>query len=68
MKAQYWTYDAMWDGLRELEQRYPDFMTVEVIGQSRDRVVGREHAGCEGVLRVKANAHLIDRKGFDNRQ
>jgi murein tripeptide amidase MpaA len=42
MKAQYWTYDAMWDGLRELEQRYPDFMTVEVIGQSRE---GRNMAG-----------------------
>lgn len=42
MKTQYWTYQQMWETLRELQRTYPDFMTVEVIGQSRQ---GRDMPG-----------------------
>ncbi len=42
MSAQYWTYQAMWDELHRLAEQYPDLMTLEVIGQSRQ---GRDMAG-----------------------
>lgn len=42
MTAKYWTYQEMWDALRAMEQEFPDFITVEVIGQSRE---GRDMAG-----------------------
>ncbi len=42
MKAQYWTYQQMWEALRALEARYPHLMEVQVIGQSRE---GRDMAG-----------------------
>lgn len=42
MTAKYWTYQEMWDELNRLQAAYPDFMQVEVIGQSRE---GRDLAG-----------------------
>lgn len=42
MTARYWTYQAMWDDLRMLEQQYPEMMAVQIIGQSRE---GRDMAG-----------------------
>ena len=35
MGAQYWTFDAMWQALTTWQTRYPDLISVEVIGQSR---------------------------------
>lgn len=40
--AQYWTYERMWEALRAWAAQYPQLMTVEVIGQSRE---GRDMAG-----------------------
>lgn len=42
-EAKYWTYDAMWEQLRLWERQYPDFITVEVAGKSRQ---GRDLALC----------------------
>lgn len=42
MTARYWMYAEMWETLRALQTQYPDFMRVEVIGQSRQ---GRDLAG-----------------------
>lgn len=42
MTAKYYTYREMWDELRRLKESYPEFVTVEVIGQSRQ---GRDIAG-----------------------
>nr|WP_281178105.1 M14 family zinc carboxypeptidase [Alicyclobacillus acidiphilus] len=35
MQSKYWTYQEMWDELRRLADAYPQFLSVEVIGQSR---------------------------------
>lgn len=51
-KAKYWTYDEMWTELRTLEAHYPDLMTVEVIGQSRQ---GRDMAGVTITQRAGGN-------------
>ncbi|KPV41816.1 M14 family metallopeptidase [Alicyclobacillus ferrooxydans] len=42
MTAKYYTYQEMWDELHRLEEQYPDFVQVEVIGKSRQ---GRDIAG-----------------------
>jgi hypothetical protein len=42
MPAKYYTYQEMWDELQRLQEAYPEFVTVEVIGQSRQ---GRNIAG-----------------------
>ena len=42
MSAKYYTYQEMWDELQRLQEAYPEFVTVEVIGHSRQ---GRNIAG-----------------------
>ncbi|WAH36280.1 M14 family metallopeptidase [Alicyclobacillus dauci] len=42
MRAQYWTYQAMWDELNRLQREHPNLISVEVIGHSRE---GRDIAG-----------------------
>ncbi len=34
--AKYWLYQEMWDALRAWTRQYPDLLTVEVLGESRE--------------------------------
>lgn len=54
-KAQYWRYQEMWDALREWQERFPDLLAVEVIGQSR---LGRDMPGVVLTDRRTADAAL----------
>lgn len=42
MKAQYWTYQEMWNELNQMKETFADFLDVVVIGQSRE---GRDMPG-----------------------
>jgi len=64
--AKYWLYQEMWDALHAWSERYPELLTVEVLGQSRqgrdlavatltDRATGT--ADTKPAVFVDANIH-----------
>ncbi len=65
-RAKYWRYQEIWDALSEWAREYPDFITVEILGESRqgkklavatltDRRTGS--AAHKPALLVDANIH-----------
>jgi len=55
MTGRYYTYQTMWDELLRLQGAYPEFVTVEVIGKSRQ---GRDIAGVTLTHRKTGPAHM----------